>query len=104
LARDANAARLRRLLLLTVPAVASAIAYELIIRDWYGSWLPTRMFPSGNEAFALSPVRGLAAASFDSARGLLTLNPALFLILVGLPLWLSRERRPFLRVALVVGP
>jgi hypothetical protein len=56
------------------------------------------------QAFALSEARGLAAASFDSSRGLITNNPALLLILVGLPVWLWRHRESFLRLALVVGP
>ena len=35
--------------------------------------------------FAISPTRGVAAASFDAARGLLANNPALMLILGGTP-------------------
>jgi hypothetical protein len=62
------------------------------------------MFPPGNDAFALNPARGVAATSFDSARGLLAINPALMLILAGLPLWFVRWRGPFLRLALVLGP
>jgi hypothetical protein len=104
-ARGTNGAeRVHRLLLLTVPALVAIIGYELAVRAWYGSWLPTRMFPPGNQAFALSDPRGIAAASFDSARGLLTNNPALMLILAGLPVWMRRWRGPFLRLALVIGP
>jgi hypothetical protein len=77
-ARSTNSAeRVRRLLLVSVPVMASVIGYELVVQALYGSWVPTHAFPPGNEAFALSEVRGLAAASFDSARGLLTNNPAL---------------------------
>jgi hypothetical protein len=94
----------RSLLLFGVPVLVSAIGYELAVRWWYGSWLPTRMFPPGNDAFAITPWRGIAAASFDSARGLLSINPALLLILAGLALWLRRWRGPFLRMALVIGP
>jgi hypothetical protein len=99
-----GAQRLRRLLLLTVPVLVSVAGYELAVRAWYGSWLPTRMTGPGNEAFALNVARGIAAASFDSARGLLTNNPALLLILAGLPVWLRLWRGPFLRLALVIGP
>jgi hypothetical protein len=102
--RTEGAERVRRLLLVSVPVFASAIGYELVVRSLYGSWVPTHAFPPGNEAFALSEARGLAAASFDSARGLLTNNPALLLILAGLPLWVRRWRDPFLRLALVTGP
>jgi hypothetical protein len=96
--------RVRRLLALAVPALVSAIGYELTIHAWYASWLPTRMVPPGNELFALSVPRGLAAVSFDSARGLFTNNPALLLILAGLPVWLRRCPGPVLRLALVLGP
>src|SRR5207248_5433816 len=92
------------LLLLALPALVSVVGYELAVHAWYGSWSPTKMFPPGNEAFALSEARGLAAASFDSARGLFTNHPALLLILAGLPAWSTRWRAPFLRLALVVGP
>jgi hypothetical protein len=102
--REERRERIRMLLALALPAVVSAIGYELSIRDWYGSWLPTDMAPPGNELFALSVPRGLAAGSFDSARGLFTNDPALLLILAGLPVWLKRFPRPFLRVALVLAP
>jgi len=96
--------RARRLLTLCAPIVISAVGYELIVRAWYGSWLPTRMFPPGNNVFALSEGRGLAAASFDAARGLLTNNPALLLILLGLPLWMREWPGPFRRLAVIVAP
>lgn len=96
--------RARRLLLLTAPIATSLIGYELIVHAWYGSWLPTRMFPASAHAFALSEWRGLAAASFDSARGLLTNNPALLLILLGLPIWMRRWQGPFRRLGLIVVP
>jgi hypothetical protein len=96
--------RIRRLLLLGVPVLVAVVGYELSVRAWYGSWLPTRMVQSGNEAFALNPTRGMAAASFDSARGLLTNNPALLLILAGLPVWLRLWRGPVARLALVLVP
>jgi hypothetical protein len=97
--------RVRRLLLLGVPVLVAVVGYELSVRAWYGSWLPTRMVQQpGNEAFALNPTRGIAAVSFDSARGLLTNNPALLLILAGLPVWLRLWRGPFARLALVVVP
>jgi len=96
--------RLRRLLPLATPVLVSVIGYELSVRAWYGSWLPTRMVLPGNEVFALSEARGLAAVSFDSTRGLLTNNPALLLILAGLPVWLRLCRGPALRLALVLGP
>jgi hypothetical protein len=96
--------RVRRLLSLTTPVIVSAIGYELSVRAWYASWLPTRMVLPGNEVFALSVPRGLAAVSFDSARGLLTNNPALLLILAGFPIWLRLFRGPVLRLALVLGP
>jgi hypothetical protein len=96
--------RARRLLTLAAPMAIAAIGYELVVRDWYGSWLPTRMFPPGNNVFALSEGRGLAAASFDAARGLLTNNPALLLILLGLPLWMRAWPGPFRRLALIVAP
>jgi hypothetical protein len=96
--------RVRRVILLTLPVVASAIGYECAVHTWYGSWLPTRMFPPGNNAFALDPARAMAAMSFDSERGLFANNPALLLILAGLPVWLRQYRGPFLRLALVLGP
>jgi hypothetical protein len=96
--------RVRNLLLFGVPVIVSVIGYELAIRSWYGSWLPTHMFPPGTNAFSITPWRGIAAASFDSSRGLLSINPALLLILAGLPLWLSRWRYPFLRLAFVIAP
>jgi hypothetical protein len=96
--------RVRQLLALTVPVVGFGIAYELTIRAWYGSWLPTRMVQPGNSVFALSEGRGLAAVSFDSARGLLTNNPALLLILAGVPIALRRCPGPVLRLALVLAP
>jgi hypothetical protein len=99
-----GARRARSLSLLAAPALVSAAGYEVAVHTWYGSWLPMRMFPPGNSVFALSVTRGLAAASFDASRGLLTNNPALLLILAGLPVWLARHRGPFLRLALVVGP
>jgi hypothetical protein len=96
--------RARRLVLLTAPVFVSVAGYELAVHSWYGSWLPTAMFPPGNEAFALDPATGAASASFDSARGLLANDPALMLILAGLPLWMRRWPGPFLRLALVLGP
>ena len=99
-----GSARARDLALLAAPIAVSLIGYEVSLEAWYGSLSPTRMFPPGNQAFALSEARGLAAASFDSARGLLANNPALLLILPGLPVWLSRWRGAFLRLALVLGP
>jgi hypothetical protein len=96
--------RVRRLLLLGAPALVSLIGYEIAVHAWYASWSPTHAFPPGNEAFALSEARGLAAASFDSSRGLLSNNPALILILAGLPVWWRRWRGPFLRLAWVLGP
>ena len=62
------------------------------------------MLPPGNEALRLSEARGLSAVSFDAARGLLTNNPALLLILPGLPVWFRLCRGAFLRIALVLGP
>ena len=93
-----------RLALVTVPALASAIGFELAVHAWYESWLPTRMFPPGNDAFAINPARGFAAESFDSAQGLLSNNPALLLVLAGLPLWLRLRRGSFLRLAVILGP
>jgi hypothetical protein len=96
--------RIRRVLALGVPAVVSLVGYELSILDWYGSWSPTRMVLPGNSLFALSAPRGLAAVSFDAARGLFTNAPALMLILGGLPVWLRLFRGPVLRLVLVLGP
>jgi hypothetical protein len=100
---SAGRARLRNLALLGTPILVSVVGYELNVRDWYGSWLPWRMVPPGRELFAMSPARGLAAASFDSAYGLLANNPALLLVLAGLPIWLVRAPKAFLRLSLVVG-
>jgi hypothetical protein len=61
------------------------------------------MVPSDRRLFALDPARGVAAASFDSARGLLANNPALLLLLPGLPIWFARRPAAFLRLSLVVG-
>lgn len=96
--------RVRRELALALPVLVSLVGYELTVRAWYASWLPTRMVQPGNALFALSEARGLAAVSFDSTRGLLTNNPALLLILAGLPVWLRLFRGPVLRLALVLGP
>ena len=96
--------RIRQLLALTVPLLLLVIGYELTIRAWYASWLPTRMVQPGNAVFTLNAARGLAAVSFDSARGLLTNNPALLLILAGFPVWLRRFPGPVLRLALVLVP
>lgn len=96
--------RRRALLALLIPSLVSLIGYEISIRAWYGSWLPTRMVQGGNALFFVSDARGLAAVSFDSARGLFTNDPALLLILAGLPLWLRRWPGPVLRLALVLGP
>jgi len=62
------------------------------------------MQQSGNQVFAISEERGLAAGSFDSARGLLSNNPALLLILAGLPVWWTRWRAECQRVALAIAP
>ena len=102
--RTSGDERVRKLLLLGVPVVLAAVGYELAVRAWYGSWLPTRMIPPGPEAFAISPTRGVAAASFDAARGVLANNPALMLIWAGLPVWLIRWRYPFVRLMLIIGP
>jgi hypothetical protein len=96
--------RVRQLKALTAPLLISMIGYELSVRAWYASWLPTRMVIPGNSVFALSEARGLAAVSFDSAHGLLTNNPALLLILAGLPVWLKHCPGPALRLALVLAP
>ena len=95
--------RVRLLLALLLPAFVSALGYEIAVRTWYASWLPTHMYSPNNQA-SLDPLRGLAANSFDSARGLLVNDPALLLLLVGVPIWLRRWRGPFLRLALVLGP
>ena len=102
--RTTGSERIRHILLLSIPVLVSGIALEVSVRAWYGSWLPTRMVGTDSETFALSVPRGLAAASFDSARGLFTHNPALLLILAGLPVWLRLWRGPFLRLVLVIGP
>jgi hypothetical protein len=99
-----GADRVRRLLALSTPILVSLVGYELSIRVWYGSWSPARMVLPGNRLFALSALRGLAAVSFDSTRGVLTNDPALLLILAGLPVWLRLCRGPVLRLALVLGP
>ena len=96
--------RIRQLLALAAPVLVLVIGYELTIRAWYASWLPTRMVQPGNAVFALSVARGVAAVSFDSARGLFTNNPALLLVLAGFPVWLRRFPGPVLRLALVIGP
>ena len=96
--------RIGVLTLLVTPALVSAIGYELSVRDWYSSWLPTRMSPPGRELFAFSPIRGFEAASFDASHGLFAGNPALILILAGLPVWFKCARGSFLRLALVLGP
>jgi hypothetical protein len=102
--REVGRERLRELLAFATPVLVSLIGYELSIKVWYASWLPTHMVPRGNVLFALSFPRGLAAVSFDSARGLFTNNPALLLILAGLPVWIRRCPRPVLRLALVLAP
>ena len=89
--------------LVLVPA-ASLGLYELSVHRWYGSWSPSSMYPPANRLFDLNPAVGIAAASFDTAAGLFTGNPALLLVLVGAPFWLRAARGPFLRLALVVGP
>ena len=96
--------RTTALLLLAAPVVGSAVGYEVALHAWYGSWSPTRMLPPGNEAFRLSEARAMSAVSFDAARGLLANNPALLLILPGLPVWFRLYRGAFLRVALVLTP
>lgn len=96
--------RIVRLVCLAAPALLAVAGYEIAIHAWYGSWSPTRMFPPGNEAFALAPTHGLAAASFDGARGLLTNSPALLLIAIGLPLWARRFPGAFARLMLVLAP
>ena len=101
---ETSASRRRSLLLLAAPAVISAIGYELAIRAWYDSWLPTRMAVPTVHLFALNPLRGIAAVSFDSARGLFTNGPALMLIFAGVPIWLARSRGPFLRLMLIIAP
>jgi branched-subunit amino acid transport protein len=99
-----RADRLQSAAALLIPVVAGAVLYELTIRRWYGSWLPTRIYSGANKAFAINDARGMAAASFDVARGLFANNPALLLILPGLPLWLGRYRKTFIRLTLVLLP
>jgi hypothetical protein len=84
--------------------VLSGAGYETAIRSWYDSWLPTTMFPPGNDVLALDPLRGMAATLFDAARGIVPNAPALLLIAAGAPIWFRVARGPFLRLALVVGP
>jgi hypothetical protein len=104
-ARSTNGrGRVRRILLLTAPASLSVVAYELVTKAWYGTWIPTPFGLPGHKLFALSEARGLTAVSFDSARGLFPNAPAMLLILVGLPLWYARFRGPVLRLAVVVAP
>ena len=105
LRRSSGLARLGMPALVLVPALTSAIWYELTVHSWYRSWLPTHMItPGNNKLFALSPFRGLGALSFDASHGLFSNNPALLLILAGLPVWFWRSRSSFLRLALVIGP
>jgi hypothetical protein len=96
--------RVHRILLLAVPASASMVAYELVTKTWYGTWIPTPFGLPGHKLFALSEARGFSAVSFDSARGLFPSAPAMLLILVGIPLWYARFRGPVLRLAVVVAP
>jgi hypothetical protein len=96
--------RVRRILLLAGPASASVVAYELVTKARYGTWIPTPFGLPGHKLFALSEARGLTAVSFDSARGLFPNAPAMLLILVGLPLWYARFRGPVVRLAVVVAP
>jgi hypothetical protein len=96
--------RIRRLLLFAFPALICVVGYEISLHAWYGSWSPTRMFSPGNELLALSVPRGIAAAAFDGSRGVFTNNPALLLILAGLPIWARMFRGPFLRLSLAIGP
>jgi hypothetical protein len=104
IARMRGRERVRRIVLLTVPVLASLVAYELVTKAWYGTWIPTPFGLPGRKLFALSETRGLSAVSFDSARGLFPNAPAMLLILVGLPLWYARFRGPVLRLALIVAP
>jgi hypothetical protein len=96
--------RISSALLFSAPVICSAIGYELAVHSWYGSWSPTAMFPPGTRVFALDPVRGLAAGSFDGSRGLLSNDPALMLIFAGLPIWAWLRRRSFALLAIAVAP
>jgi hypothetical protein len=102
--RNTGSRRAGELAVLVLPALVSAIGYEAAVHDWYGSWLPTAMVPPHNDVLAIEPGRGLAASLFDSARGLLSINPALLLMLVGVPIWFRCRPRVFLRLALVIAP
>ena len=84
--------------------LVSVIGYEASLHTWYGSWLPTRMFTPGNEILALSVPRGVAAAAFDAVGGVFTNNPALLLILAGLPIWARMWPGPSFRLGLAIGP
>ena len=103
-ARDARS-RVRACTALAVPAGILIVGFELATHAWFGSWDPRAAFPPGPPSvFGLAPSSGLAAASFDVARGLFTNSPALLTLFIGLPLWARRAPALFVRVALIVVP
>ncbi len=95
--------KLSELSILIVPALILIALFEWKLYEWYGVIFPNQTF-AGDILFSISPFKSLAAILFDATKGLFINNPALILILLGLPLWFKQNRWQLFRVILILGP
>ena len=98
-----NKARLRRIAFVMLPAAILGGLYLLKIHDWYGAWIITQPFSNG-QLFVLPPAWSIVASLFDTTKGLLFNNPAMFFIFAGIPIWYKRDKSSLYMVLLLIVP
>lgn len=104
--RERPAIRRQLLALLIVPWLLLLACFELKTHQWFGAWNPSAAYAGGAGAnlFKQSPLFTIPAMLFDAGKGLLSNNPALWLIFIGLPIWMKRAPRQLKLAALLILP
>lgn len=95
--------RTKEIFALAIPAIILMGLFEWKLYEWYGVFLPNQTF-AGDIMFFVSPLKSLPAILFDSTKGLFTNNPALLLIILGLPVWAVKKTGQFVRLLIVLVP
>jgi hypothetical protein len=91
------------LLFLCLPSFFLIGLFEIKLFQWYGVLLPNNTF-SGDIMFKVSILKSLPALFFDSTKGLLINNPAFFIIIFGIPLWIRKNPLQILKLAIIILP
>jgi hypothetical protein len=85
-----------------VVGVPFALLFFWVTHRWFGTWNPAGIYPT--YLGMVSPFSSIPASLWDVRRGLFVYNPALLLILCGVPLWWRAHRQSLSRVAIAIVP